>query len=174
MQKSFASETKVNISHHWGILRDEVRLWGLGKRNRACTTSFYRLAPWTPADVVRGRQAGVLRGFLSTASFSLSLTTSLSLFFLSRGQADLWLHMDDLEMLYALLWVFKRGPTVTKDETQEFIRVPIIFPPLHSTTYTLTLFTAKLWSSKSKARCQQHQGHGFELECFDKSINAQV
>ncbi len=41
--------------------------------------------------------------------------TSLSLFFLSLGQADLWLHMDDLEMLYALLWVFKRGLTVTKD-----------------------------------------------------------
>ncbi len=129
-----ASETKINISHHWGILRDEVlcakRLdyGGWAEKTRACTTHLYRSASWTPADVVRGRQARVLRGFLSTASFSLSLTTSLSLFFLSLGQADLWLHTDDLEMLYALLWVFKRDPTVTKDETQEFIRVTI-FPP---------------------------------------------
>lgn len=102
-----------------GFLRDEflcAKRLGYGgwaeKLGSVLATSLYRLAPWTSADFVRG-----LWGFF----YCLSLTTSLLFFFFCLGQADLWLHMDDLEMLYALLWEFKRG---LRSRLKEYSNLP--------------------------------------------------
>lgn len=142
-----ASETRINISHPWGILKEEVlcaKRLGYGgwvEKLGPVWPVFIDQLYWSaPADVLMGRQPRVLWGFLYTASFCLSLTASLFLSFLGLGQADFRLHMDDLEMLYALLWVFKRGSTVTKDRTKkEFIRVTI-FPPYLSVPLTFLLY----------------------------------